>query len=128
MGSNTFRMKHHTRCVAIGFIVIVLFTPSLLWAQEEGLTLEGLAERISTLTSRVSDLEDHLAKGAVVDSEGRCIVMQGTKTIQPESATKYWDTYGILPDVINLDLVYFDTESGLTGFVNPRKPTVYRET
>ena len=42
---------------------MALLMPSLLWAQEEGITLKGLAERISALTSRVSALEDHLAEG-----------------------------------------------------------------
>ena len=115
-------MKRYTKQLAMGIVVLALFVPSVLLGQEEGLTLEKLAERISALTNRVVSIEEQLARGALVDSEGRCIVMQDTLTIHPESATKYWDTYGILPDKIRLDLIYFDTATGLTGFVIRENP------
>lgn len=115
-------MKRYTKQLAMGIFVLALLVPNILWAQEEGVTLEGLAERIFSLTNRVVVIEEQLAKGALVDSEGRCIVMQDDRSIHPESATKYWDTYGILPDDIRLDLVYFDTATGLTGFVIQESP------
>ena len=49
-------MPHFVRGLVVAFIISVLLIPTLLFAQGD-LTLEGLAEQITSLTERITKLE-----------------------------------------------------------------------
>ena len=61
-------MQHFVRGLVIAFIISVLLIPTLLFAQGD-LTLEGLAEQITSLTERITKLE---AIHTTVTVDGYC--------------------------------------------------------
>ncbi len=62
------------RFLMIVVVIIAIVMPAMTWAQEEGLSLEGLAEQMAALVSRVEVLESLYAPSAIMDSEGNCIL------------------------------------------------------
>lgn len=62
------------RCLMIAVVIIALVLPAMTWAQEEGITLEGLADQVTGLVSRIESLESLYAPSAIMDSEGSCIL------------------------------------------------------
>ena len=69
-------MQQFVRGLVIAFIITVLLIPTLLFAQGD-LTLEGLAEQITSLTDRISKLE---AFHTTVTVDGYC-KLQSTSAI-----------------------------------------------
>ena len=65
------------RFLVIAVVIIAIVIPAMTWAQEEGLTLEGLAEQVTGLVERVKALERMLSPSAVVDSDGNCVLAVG---------------------------------------------------
>ena len=65
------------RFLMIAVVVIAIIMPAMTWAQEEGLTLEGLAEQVTGLVERVEMLERLYSPDAVMDGEGSCQIAIG---------------------------------------------------
>ena len=65
------------RFLMIAVVVIAIVMPAMTWAQEEGLTLERLAEQITGLVERVGALESFYMRSAIMDDEGACQVAIG---------------------------------------------------
>jgi hypothetical protein len=61
----------------IAVVVIAIVMPAMTWAQEEGHTLEGLAEQVTGLVERVEMLERLYSPDAVMDGEGSCQIAIG---------------------------------------------------
>ena len=104
-------MKHIVRIT----IVVALFAllPAALWAQDEELTLAGLAEQLAALTDRVTAVE---AKLEPLTTDGGVCVQYADGQLQRETVTKYLDTFdeNIESSHISLDAVHYNTEEGLT--------------
>ncbi len=60
------------RFLMIVVVPIAIILPAMTWAQEEGLTLEGLAVQVTGLVERVGELERLYIRSAVTDDEGVC--------------------------------------------------------
>jgi hypothetical protein len=106
-------MKRRLAGLTLAAILLVL-SASHLYAQGE-ITLEGLAEQLAALTGRVGTLE--LRTAAPVTEDGRCILLQRDFDIQPETATKFLDAFGVFPKDSYLGTIYFDSMSGQVGFI-----------
>ena len=65
------------RFLMIAVVVVAIVMPAMTWAQEEGLTLEGLAEQVTGLVERVEMLERLYSPDAVMDGEGSCQIAIG---------------------------------------------------
>ncbi len=65
------------RFLMIATVVFAIAVPAMTWAQEEGLTLEGLAEQVAGLVERVVALENLYMPDAVMDGEGSCQIAIG---------------------------------------------------
>ncbi len=65
------------RILMIALVIIAIAMPAVIWAQEEGLTLEELAEQITGLVERVEALESLYMPDAVMDGEGSCQIAIG---------------------------------------------------
>ena len=69
----------------IAFIISVLLIPTLLFAQGD-LTLEGLAEQITSLTERITKLE---AIHTTVTVDGYCKLPDDIDHLDPEAESKW---------------------------------------
>ncbi len=104
-------MKRFTR-IAIAVALFALL-PAALWAQDEELTLAGLAEQLAALTDRVTAVE---AKLEPITTDGGVCVQYAKGQLQRETVTKYLDAFdeNIESSHISLDAVHYDIEEGLT--------------
>ena len=78
-------MQQFVRGLVIAFIISVLLIPTLLFAQGD-LTLEGLAEQITSLTERISKLE---AFHTTVTVDGYCKLPVDISHLDPEAESKW---------------------------------------
>ena len=78
-------MQHFVRGLVIAFIISVLLIPTLLFAQGD-LTLEGLAEQITSLTERITKLE---AIHTTVTVDGYCKLPVSVSYLDPEAESKW---------------------------------------
>ena len=69
-------MQFRIRAIAIACLLIAFSIPVALYAQEEELTLAGLAEQIKALATRVDKLESIFAGGRPVVDEGGCTLVK----------------------------------------------------
>ena len=113
-------MKRYIAATFVAIIVTVLLTSvAVVWAQDEELTLAGLAEQLTALVERVTAIEERLEP--VTTEDGVCILLTDDFDINPETATKFLDTFDALPDDPRLIGAEYNTETGRIGFL-------YRET
>ena len=73
-------------------ILLAILVPATLIAQEEGVSLEGLAEQLAALVSRVDAVEQKLTPGAYVDKDGSCRLAKEDR-LHPTSLVEYLDKY-----------------------------------
>ena len=78
-------MQQFVRGLVIAFIISVLLIPTLLFAQGD-LTLEGLAEQITSLTERITKLE---AIHTTVTVDGYCKLPDDIDHLDPEAESKW---------------------------------------
>ena len=78
-------MQHFVRGLVIAFIISVLLIPTLLFAQGD-LTLEGLAEQITSLTERITKLE---AIHTTETVDGYCKLPDDIDHLDPEAESKW---------------------------------------
>ena len=55
-------------------VLVALLVPGVLWAQDEGVTLEGLAEEVVSIVERVSKLERVFFPPTPMTGKGNCII------------------------------------------------------
>ncbi len=65
------------RFLMIAVVIIATVMPAVIWAQEEGLTLEKLAEQITGLVERVEALESIYIRSAIMDDASACQLAVG---------------------------------------------------
>lgn len=78
-------------------------------AQEE-LTLEGLADQLAALVTRIEAIESKLTPP--VTSEDTCVLYSHSSPLQRETITKYIDAFEEEPGLVVLRSIYRDNESG----------------
>ena len=83
-------MQQFVRGPVIAFIISVLLIPTLLFAQGD-LTLEGLAEQITSLTERITKLE---AIHTTVTVDGYCKLPVSISYLDPEAESKWEELTG----------------------------------
>lgn len=110
-------MKLRMKSIVIACMLIVFSIPVVLYAQEEELTLAGLAEQIAALTARVDKLESVFAVGRPVVDERGCTLVKyapgdaGISSIkiplvQVETMVSYRDKFS--QNLEELDIVQVD--------------------
>lgn len=108
-------MKRFITATFVATIMIVLLTSAaVVWAQDEELTLAGLAEQLNALVARVTAVEERL--DPVTTEDGVCILLKDDFDISPETATKFLDTFDALPDDPRLIGAEYNSETGRIGF------------
>ena len=65
-------MKRFIKPLVIGIVVLVMLIPGVLLAQDEGITLEGLAKQVTSLAGRVERLERLYMPPPITDKDGNC--------------------------------------------------------
>lgn len=106
------------RVVMVGMALLLVLVPVGVWAQEEGLTLEGLAEQVLGLSGRVEALEELYKPAVVVDEEGNCQLavgevdfMDGDGGMHPTSVATYLVlSDGVVPESVSIRSVSFTPE------------------
>ena len=84
-------MKLYIAATFLAIIVTVLLTSAaIVCAQDEELTLDGLAEQLTALVERVTVIEERLE--AVTTTDCVC-VHNGKHQLQRETITKYLDAF-----------------------------------
>lgn len=69
-------MKLRKKTIVIACLLIAFSIPAVMYAQEEELTLAGLAEQIAALAARVDKLESIFAVGRPVVDENGCTLVK----------------------------------------------------
>ena len=109
-------MKRYIAATFVTTIMIVLLMwAAVVWAQDEELTLAGLAEHLNSLVERVTAIEERLEP--VITEDGICILLTDDFDIDPETATKFLDTFDALPDDPRLIGAEYNSETGRIGFL-----------
>ena len=106
------------RMLIVLVVLVGLVVPVGVWAQEEGVTLEGLAERVMGLDGRVEALERLYKPAAVMDDEGNCQLavgevdfMDGDGGMHPTSVATYLVlSDGLVPESVSIRSVSFTPE------------------
>ena len=101
--------------------VVALLVPGALLAQD-GISLEGLAERIDGLVEEVEALTGRVdaieATYGVTTSDGLCVI-GNSETIHAQTATKYLEEFDEMPGSnatnIKIEGVTVDPETGIIG-------------
>lgn len=108
-------MKLYIAATFLAIIVTVLLTSAaIVWAQDEELTLAGLAEKLTALVERVTVIEERLEP--VTTTDGVC-VQYSHNQLQRETITKYLDAFEEdVGSLVTLKSVRYNTESGLTSY------------
>ena len=102
-------MKRFTKQIVMVIVVLSLLVPSIIWAQEEGVTLESLAEQLSSLVQRVEALESIWeGPGSISLEDGGCMIATGA--LQRETAIKFYDTFEEFPEYVSIYRVAFQPE------------------
>ena len=121
-------MKRRSAHIVILVAVLLATLASIATAQDEELTLQGLADLIIALTTRVEAIEETLTPPITAD--GDCILFFSSSPLQRETITKYISAFEEEPGpLIALKAVYYNDETGLTtmqfseGFMSSRKVT-----
>ena len=107
------------RYIAATFVatimIVLLMSAAVVWAQDEELTLAGLAEHLNSLVERVTAIEERLEP--VTTEDGVCILLKDDFDINPETATKFLDTFDALPEDPRLIGAEYNSETGRIGFL-----------
>ena len=90
--------------------LLALLVPGALLAESE-ITLEGLAEQLAELVSRVEAIESQLSPPSTIDEECLVYLWGG---LHRETITAYINAYDAEPGTPYLRSIYFDTSSGQT--------------
>ena len=92
------------RLLVLSFVaMLVTFSVSQVFAQSE-LTLEGLAEQVTSLVQRVEALESFWeSKGSRPLDDGACVIAEGE--LQRETAFKFYDQYEKFPENVTIKYV-----------------------
>lgn len=75
------------RTMMVLAVVLALALPVSVWAQSEGLTLEGLAQQVASVVERVEAIERLLLPSPVTDIDGNCMLAAGDALRSSEN----WD-------------------------------------
>ena len=97
------------RLLTLAFVsILVAFSVSQVFAQGE-LTLEGLAEQVTSLVQRIEVLESLWdGPGSLALDDGGCIIATGE--LQRETAIKYYDQFEEFPGSIKINTVAIQPE------------------
>jgi len=116
-------VRRYIAATFVTIIVTVLLTSAaVVWAQDDEVTLAGLAEQVTglagqvtALVDRVTALEERLAPA--MTETGVC-VQYADGQIQRETVTAYLATFeeDVDSSLISLEAVHYDSESGLTTY------------
>lgn len=91
-------------------VVLVVFSVSQVFAQTE-LTLEGIAEQLTSLVQRVEALESIWdGPGSISLDDGGCLIATGD--LQRETAIKFYDTFEEFPEYVSIYRVAIQPEEG----------------
>lgn len=96
-----------SRVLMVVVVLVSMALPVVAWAQQEGLTLEGLAEQVLELTERVEALE-RLTTAIVVDGDcqlavGKVSWADGDGGMHPATLAAYLKfSDGVYPDSISI--------------------------
>ncbi len=108
-------MKRYMAATFLATIVTVLLTSAaVVWAQDEELTLAGVAEQLNALVDRVTTIEERLEP--VTTTDGVC-VQYSHNQLQRETITKYLNAFEEdVGSLVTLKSVRYSTDSGLTTY------------
>lgn len=116
-----------THAILLSVALASLVFVSAAYAQEEGLTLEGLdegldvamqsigqlAEQVTALVARVDAVEEAIAPPTI--SSGTCVLHLSSSPLQRETLTKYIDQFDTEPEnLMTLKGIYYNEELNLT--------------
>ncbi len=103
-------MRCHRTVVVLSLCLLALLIPGAAWAQGEGLSLRGLADRLEALQERVSVLEEQRVVG--LTEEERC-GLGIFQTLRDETVLAYKNAYGEWPrmDRVSMRFVEFDPDT-----------------
>ncbi len=108
------------RIIRITIVVALLaLLPVALLAQDE-LTLEGLAETVAELVTRIDTIESRLTHGAVVDGDGNCRLAIKDR-LHATSVVEYLEKYpdSKTPGSIAIANVYIVPGTGIAVTFGP---------
>ena len=116
-------MKRYVTAAFAAIIATVLLTSTaVVWAQDEEVTLDSLAEQViglvddlTALVERVTAIEERLEP--VTTGDGICILLNDDFDINPETATKFLESFDALPDDPRLIGAEYNVETGRVGFL-----------
>ena len=100
-------------------IALFLAAGGIALAQDE-LTLDGLAEQLAALVSRVDEVESKLTPGAIVDKDGNCRLAVSDR-LHPTSLVEYLEKYpdSDTPGRIAITNVYIVPGTGVAVTFGP---------
>lgn len=94
--------------VSVLVVGLVVFSVSQVFAQSE-LTLEGLAEQLTSLVQRIETLESIWdGPGSIALDDGGCVIATGA--LQRETAIKFYDKFEEFPEYISINRVAIEPE------------------
>ena len=102
------------RLLLLALVAILVFlSVSQVLAQSE-LTLEGLAEQVTSLVQRVEALESFWeSKGSRPLDNGACVIAAGE--LQRETALKFYDQYEKFPENVEIQYVVVAPEENMVS-------------
>ena len=112
--------------IVVLVLVAVLALGGMAWAQEEGVTLERLAEMVEAMEARVGALEGIFAEvGPVEAYENGCLIgidryaanELDLQTLRDETVLKYKEQYGkwLQLDDVRIQTILYNAETGRLG-------------
>ncbi len=114
--------RHIATAIATLTLTFLLTSAAVVWAQDEEITLAGLAEQVTglvddltALVERVTAIEERLEP--VTTGDGVCILLKDDFDISPETATKFLETFDALPDDPRLIGAEYNVKTGRVGFL-----------
>ena len=79
-------------------VLVALLVPGVLWAQDEGVTLEGLAEEVTSIAERLTKLERLFSPPTPMTGKGNCIIAEN-EGLHPTTTAAYMALFNNqLPD------------------------------
>ena len=106
-------MKRRSAHILILVAILLATIAGAAVAQDEDLTLAGLAEQLTALVTRVDAIEAQIAP--LTTADGVCIQYTSGQ-IQRETATKYFDAFdeNLKAGNVTLRAIRYDTEAGIS--------------
>ena len=106
-------MKRRSAHILILVAILLATLAGAAIAQDEEITLAGLAEQVAALVGRVDAIEAQLAP--LTTADGVCIQYTSGQ-IQRETTTKYFDAFdeNLNATKVTLRAIRYDTEAGVS--------------